>query len=371
MYLQKANLSVASLSISSDRIAAVDFTNPFIELGTSILLYKQPEEGFSMTRFARPFSASLGILLVISCIVVGIVVWMVAWLSPYDRRALKRDDQVDTLYGFSYSMFAQYGALMQQGTEYATSFVLYRCFLCIGSEQHPLSLSGRTIVVVWWFVVLVLISSYTAQLAASLTTASISHRINSLTDLTNQDYIQYGTVNNSEVQEFFSSSNITTYKSALPTVRNNLKPTVDAAVDRVCESKGTFAFIWDSIVIESLIAVSQDCGLCSTGSLFDRKGYSVALPFNSNYTGDFTIAILTLRERQFLLMLRNKWIRTSDSSICRETSKLHYTVTGIGDAFIILAICLFFSFTVLLIEILWKYFKINWKIKVSPACYKV
>lgn len=241
----------------------------------------------------------------------------------------------------------------------------------IGSEYHPLSFASRTIVVAWWFVVLVLISSYTAQLAASLTTEGISRKINSITDLTNQDYVQYGTVRNSEVEEFFSSSNITTYKSALPTVRNNLHHTVDKAVEKVCRSRGTFAFIWDSIVIQSLIAVTEDCGLCSTGhgALFNRKGYGIALPFNSSYTSDFTIAILTLRESQFLLTLKNKWIPASDGNTCEDFSKLSYNLTDIGDAFVILAICLVLSFGILVVEILWKYYKIDKKIKVSLLLY--
>jgi len=222
-------------------------------------------------------------------------------------------------------------------------------------------------VVAWWFVILVLISCYTAQLAASLTTESIANEINSINDLTNQDYIKYGTIRNSEVQQFFNSSNITTYRSAFPTIRENLYPTVDAAVDKVCEDEGRFAFIWDSIVIDSIIAEARDCDLCSTGSLFDRKGYGLALPFNSSYTNDFTIAILKLREMQVLLTLRNKWLSMSDGSTCDASSKLQYTVTDIGDAFIILAICLVLSFFVLLIEILWKHFEISRKIKVNYA----
>ena len=238
----------------------------------------------------------------------------------------------------------------------------------LGSEYHPLSFASRTIVVTWWFIVLVLILSYTAQLAASRTTESISREINSINDLTDQDYVQYGTVNSSEVEQFFISSNITTYRSALPTIRNNLHPTVDSAVDEVCRSKGTFAFIWDSVVIETLIAETKYCDLCSTGSLFDRKGYGIALPLNSSYTSGFTIAILRLRESQFLLTLKNKWIPTSDGSHCEEYSKLSYNVADIGDAFVILSICFTVSFIVLLIEILWKYFKLHQKIKVS-LCY--
>ena len=108
-------MSVASLTISSDRIASVDFTKPYIELGTSILLYKDPEERFSQTRFARPFSVYLSIVFVASWLVVGIVAWLTAWLSPYDRRALKREKKIDAPYGFSYSLWAQYGSMMQQG----------------------------------------------------------------------------------------------------------------------------------------------------------------------------------------------------------------------------------------------------------------
>ena len=244
--------------------------------------------------------------------------------------------------------------------------------MLLGSEYHPLSLSGRIVVVTYWFVILVLISCYTAQLAASLTTESIARVINSVNDLTNQDYVKYGTVKDSEVEEFFSSSNITTYRSALPTIRNNLFPSVAAAVDRVCESAGEFALIWDSIVVESLIAQAEKCDFCSAGSLFDRKGYGFAFPLNSSYTTDFTIAILRLRESQFLLTLRNKWIPMSDSSTCEDSSNLQYTVTDIGDTFVILACCLVLSFLVLIIEILWKYYKITEKMKVSYSvcpCY--
>ena len=113
--LQKANLSVASLTISSDRITSVDFTKPFIKLGTSILLYKESEEGFSQTRFARPFSVHLIIVFVISWLIVGTVAWITTWLSPYDRRVLKREKKIDASYGFSYSIWAQYGSMMQQG----------------------------------------------------------------------------------------------------------------------------------------------------------------------------------------------------------------------------------------------------------------
>lgn len=108
-------MSVAALTINLERIKAVDFTKPFIELGTLLLLYKEPEVGFSLTRFARPFSGGLFFVFVISWPIVGLVAWIAARSSPYDRWALKQEKKVDALYGFSYSMWAQYGSLTLQG----------------------------------------------------------------------------------------------------------------------------------------------------------------------------------------------------------------------------------------------------------------
>ena len=113
--LQKANLSVASLTINADRIKSVDFTKPYIELGTLILLYKEPEAGFSLTRFAKPFSYDLLFVFIGSWPIVGLVAWIAARLSPYDRWALKKEKKVDAPYGFSYSMWAQYGSMTLQG----------------------------------------------------------------------------------------------------------------------------------------------------------------------------------------------------------------------------------------------------------------
>ena len=78
---------------------------------------------------------------------------------------------------------------------------------------------------------------------------AITDAIQSISDLVDQHEISYGTVSDSEVKHFFETSNISTYRSALPTIRNNLLPSTDAALMTVCKSGGTFGFIWDSITL--------------------------------------------------------------------------------------------------------------------------
>lgn len=68
------------------------------------------------------------------------------------------------------------------------------------------SISGRIVGCVWWFFTLILISSYTANLAAFLTVERMVTPINSPEDLASQTEVEYGTLTNGSTWEFFSVS---------------------------------------------------------------------------------------------------------------------------------------------------------------------
>jgi Ligand-gated ion channel len=64
-------------------------------------------------------------------------------------------------------------------------------------------MSGRIVGSVWWFFTLILISSYTANLAAFLTAERMQSPIESAEDLAKQTEIKYGTVESGSTREFF------------------------------------------------------------------------------------------------------------------------------------------------------------------------
>lgn len=70
----------------------------------------------------------------------------------------------------------------------------------------PRSLSGRIVGLVWWFFTLILISSYTANLAAYLTVERMVIPINSPEDLAAQTDVQYGTLYHGSTWDFFRVS---------------------------------------------------------------------------------------------------------------------------------------------------------------------
>ena len=70
---------------------------------------------------------------------------------------------------------------------------------CVGGR----SMSGRIVGSVWWFFTLILISSYTANLAAFLTAERMQSPIESAEDLAKQTDIKYGTVDSGSSKDFF------------------------------------------------------------------------------------------------------------------------------------------------------------------------
>jgi len=65
------------------------------------------------------------------------------------------------------------------------------------------SLPGRIVGSAWWFFTLIIISTYTANLAAFLTVERMLTPIENADDLAKQSEIQYGTLEGGSTKDFF------------------------------------------------------------------------------------------------------------------------------------------------------------------------
>lgn len=65
------------------------------------------------------------------------------------------------------------------------------------------ALSTRTLASIWWFFTLIMISSYTANLAAFLTVSRMASPIENADDLAKQTVITYGTKYDGSTYNFF------------------------------------------------------------------------------------------------------------------------------------------------------------------------
>lgn len=71
----------------------------------------------------------------------------------------------------------------------------------------PKALSTRIVGGIWWFFTLIIISSYTANLAAFLTVERMESPIDSADDLSKQTKIEYGVVEDGATMTFFKVGN--------------------------------------------------------------------------------------------------------------------------------------------------------------------
>lgn len=152
-------------------------------------------------------------------------------------------------------------------------------------------MSTRTIAGIWYFFTLIMISSYTANLAAFLTVEKVVYPIENAEGLSRQTQIEYGCVASGSTKTFFQDSNITTFArmwqfmSSRPHVfmKNN-----QAGRERV--EKGNYAYLMESASIEYI--VERNCNLTQIGGLLDSKGYGIATRKGFIFSIIFTESIL-------------------------------------------------------------------------------
>ena len=63
-------------------------------------------------------------------------------------------------------------------------------------------MSSQIVIGVWWFFILIIVSSYTANLAAFLTVTQMEKPIQSFRDLSMQTEMSYGTVGKTSIHDY-------------------------------------------------------------------------------------------------------------------------------------------------------------------------
>ena len=152
-----------------------------------------------------------------------------------------------------------------------------------GCDMNPKSFSTRIIGAIWWFFTLILISSYTANLAAFLTVERISTPIESVEDLAGQSKIKYGTLKDGSTMNFFRDSKFPTFKTMWEFMKKNedsFSSSYEEGRDRVL--KGDYAFLMESTMIDYM--VQRDCNLMQIGPPMNSNGYGIATPMGNLLT---------------------------------------------------------------------------------------
>ena len=276
---QNATMSMAPLSINADRENAIDFTKPFKTRGITVVM-KTPKSQPSYFQFLRPLSTWVWLCIGLGIVTISIVLY-----------CIERANRVPGTRGLNVpeSCWFVFGGLVQGGTDIS-----------------PASTAGRMLSAIWWLFALLMVSSYTANLAAFLTVKKIQPPIATTTDLAGQTKIKFGTVMNSGVEGFFKNTRIPAF-AEMWTLMDEIFPdsmvnTTEQGLARVKE--GNYAFLWDSTVTSYVAAV--DCDFTEIGPPVDPKGFGIGVPPGATFREELSLAILKLQDNGFISELENK-----------------------------------------------------------------
>ncbi|XP_044270332.1 glutamate receptor ionotropic, kainate 2-like isoform X6 [Tribolium madens] len=228
-------------------------------------------------------------------------------------------------------------------------------FMNLGISILFKATSTRIVGGIWWFFTLIIISSYTANLAAFLTVERMITPIENAEDLAGQTEIPYGTLESGSTMTFFRDSMIETYKKMWRFMENRkpsvFVPTYEEGIQRVLE--GNYAFLMESTMLD--YTVQRDCNLTQIGGLLDSKGYGIATPMGSPWRDKISLAILELQEKGEIQMLYDKWWKNTGETCSRnekgkESKANSLGVDNIGGVFVVLLCGLAFAVIIAICE---------------------
>ncbi|KAG1662344.1 Glutamate receptor ionotropic, kainate 2 [Nymphon striatum] len=342
----EADLAVGDLTITFEREEAVDFTMPFMNLGISILFKKPTQSVPSLLSFLSPLSWKVWIYMLMAYVGVSVFLFIIARFSPYEwvspHPCNQESDVLENQFSLMNSLWFTIGSLMQQGSDLA-----------------PTAWSTRMIAATWWFFTLIMISSYTANLAAFLTVQRMVSPIESAEDLARQTKIKYGCYASGSTENFFRNSR--TYKRMWDFMESNYETVMvksgKEGVRRVME--GDYAYLMESTSIEYV--TQRSCKITQIGGLLDSKGYGIATPRNSPYRQLISSAILKLQEETVLDVMKEKWWKhkrgggscTADDGSKGSTGKA-LTLANVGGVFVVLLGGIACSWLIGILEFVWK-----------------
>ncbi len=188
------DLCINPLTVTSERIKRVDFTQPFFMSSLAVAVPRGSSVGFISilpNLFSLKFITAI-LLLATVLLVFGVTVWLV--------EKKKNPEQ------FRPGIFG-----IGDGIWWAASTMTTVGY----GDKAPRSFIGRVFGIVWMFTAILVISSLTGSIAASLTASELSSDIKSINDLSHK---HTGTIAGTGSDAFLLRNKIAPYKSDFKTI---------------------------------------------------------------------------------------------------------------------------------------------------------
>ncbi|XP_058450496.1 glutamate [NMDA] receptor subunit 1 isoform X2 [Malaya genurostris] len=377
---ERADLIVAPLTINPERAEFIEFSKPFKYQGITIL-EKKPSRSSTLVSFLQPFSNTLWILVMVSVHVVALVLYLLDRFSPFGRFKLTTNDgtEEDAL-NLSSAIWFAWGVLLNSGIgegtprSFSARVLDFDDTLRLSTAWHKCMLLPviKSMIpdnhrMVWAGFAMIIVASYTANLAAFLVLERPKTKLSGINDArlrNTMENLTCATVKGSAVDMYFRRQ--VELSNMYRTMEANNYATAEQAIQDVKDGK-LMAFIWDSSRLE--YEAAKDCELVTAGELFGRSGYGIGLQKGSAWTDAVTLAILDFHESGFMESLDKEWIFHGNIQQCEQFEKTPNTLglKNMAGVFILVGAGIVGGIGLIIIEVVYKKHQIKKQKKMEIA----
>ncbi|XP_060879415.1 ionotropic receptor 25a [Metopolophium dirhodum] len=364
------DIVIAALTMTSEREEVIDFIAPYFEQTGISIVIRKPSRKTSLFKFMTVLKPEVWLSIVAALAMTAVMIWILDKYSPYSAQNNKT----------KYEQFRHF-TLVESFWFALTSFTPQ------GGGETPKAISGRVLVAAYWVFVVLMLATFTANLAAFLTVERMQTPVQSLQQLARQSRINYSVIDGSDAHHFFRNMKMAedilynVWKEIALNQTNNRKDfrvwdypikeeygQILAAIERtgtvpnrsvgyqmvLDNEQGEFALIHDSSDIE--YEVYNNCNLTEVGEIFAERPYSIAVQQGSLIQEEISRKILDLQKDRFFELLNAKYWNASKVSMCPNADDSEgITLESLGGVFIATLVGLLIALITLAFEVV--YFK--------------
>lgn len=270
----KADLGIAAVSITAERSAEFDFSQPMFDAGLQILVRDQPGGGSSVWgTLSLLFSSAVLPFVGAALLLVLIPAHLVWWSERRHPRGMIE----------SRSYFPGiFEACWWAGATLATQ-----------ADQMPRSALGRIFAILWMFTAVLFVAYFTATVTSSLTVQQLQGDIKGPDDLPGK---QVATTTGSTSAAYLRQQNVQALEF----------PKIDQAYDALVKGD-VDAVVFDSPVLLYYAARQGKGKVNIVGPVFRKESYGIVFPQNSPHLRPVNAALLRLKENGTYQKLYDQW----------------------------------------------------------------
>ena len=311
------DIIVADVTVTTKRREMVAFSSSIFDNALRIIIRKPNSFELDLVSHLRPFSTGLWLTIAGATLCASILVCLI---EGFDNDSL-RDRSIDSVGAMSF--WYSIGTIMGYGVDFRAA-----------------TASGRMLTIALYMMSLVLVATYTANLASNLSVPKAKYIVSSIDDIKQGKVLfnRIGIDQNSAAAEYYLRHisggilNFYPLNDTIGLLRSLSNGTIDASI----MDSGTAEYLTNN----------EYCDLTLVGASFGDSTFGIVMQKNWLHEQDFDTQVLRLREIGELDHLRKQWFRTKK---CDEPSEAAMVMGVESMAGLFLTIALIMLFSLLLL----------------------